>query len=798
LKSHARVVVIGGGIGGCSALYHLTEEGWSDVVLVERDELTSGTTWHSAAQCPNLAFNQLLLGLRSYTIDLYKGLAADPDYPINYHADVGGLRLITDQQQLDACHHIMSVADGMGVELDLISPQQATDKNPLLETNAMLAALYDPRDGDIDPAQLCQALARRSRNAGAEIYRQNPVIGLTQKAGHEWIVHTRNGDITCEHIVIAAGYRANEVGELIGIEYPVVSMEHMYFVTEPIEELIQREQRVAMVRCPRDRFYLRQEKQGLLVGIYEQDCKTFGLDGIDPDFVNALCPNDLERCLPDLEPIFERLPCLNDAGILSIVTGPIAYASDAGPLVGKTPGLRNTWSMNGLRVGIGEGGGYGKMLAQMIVHGETEWDCWQLDPRRISRTASTQTYTALKAIEDYQHEFQWHLPHEHRPAGRPLRTTALYPLLSEHGAEFAVVNGWERVSYFKPTTYFVEQHGYRFNNWHPVVEKEVAAICEGVGVLELSGFNRCSIQGPGTQEWLDSLSCSKVASRPGKVSLNYFLNAKGHVSGEATLAQLEPDHFWYGSAAAAELRDWDWLHERLPNDGSIHIESLTESHTTLMLAGPNSRNLMATLSPRSDWSNESFPLMSVRPCLLGHFEAIVMSISFSGESGYELHIPNQHLVGVYRLLQQLGEPMGLVGFGMYALESMRLEKGYGHWKSDLIDEYNPIEAGLDRFVNFDKPFPGKDALLNQVEKGNRRERVLLEISCKTAPCQAGESVYFKNKVVGTITSAGWGFRVGKNLAMAYLIPEFLTQASELKVRLLGDEFSARVCEAPLV
>jgi dimethylglycine dehydrogenase len=797
MKSHARVVVIGGGIGGCSALYHLTQEGWDDVVLVERDELTSGTTWHSAAQCPNLAFNQLLLGLRSYTIDLYTELAADPDYPINYHTDVGGLRLITDQQQLDACHHIISVADGMGVELELITPQQAADKNPLLETDAMLAALYDPRDGDIDPAQLCQALARRSRNAGAEIYRQNPVVGLTQKASHEWIVHTRNGDIHCEHIVIAAGYRANEVGAFIGLEYPVVSMEHMYFVTEPIEALVQREQRVAMVRCPRDRFYLRQEKQGLLVGIYEQDCKTFGLDGIDPDFVNALCPNDLERCLPDLEPVFERLPCLSDAGIVSMVTGPIAYASDAGPLVGKTPGMRNTWSINGLRVGIGEGGGYGKMLAQMIVHGATEWDCWQLDPRRISRAASTQAYTALKAIEDYRHEFQWHLPHEHRPAGRPLRSTALYPVLSGQEAEFTVVNGWERVSFFKPATDFAEQHGYGFNNWHPVVEKEVAWICRGVGVLEVSGFNRFSIQGPGAQKWLDSLSCSRVATRPGKVSLNYFLKANGRVSGEATLALLEADHFWYGSAAAAELRDWDWLHERLPDDGSIQIKSLTESYTTLMIAGPKSRDLLAALSPRNDWSDEAFPWMSVRPCQLGHFNAMVMSISFSGESGYELHIPNEHLVGVYQLLQQVGEPMGLVGFGMYALDSMRIEMGYGHWKSDLIDEFNPVEAGLGRFIEWDKPFPGKNNLLEQIEEGNRRERVLLDINCDTAPCQPGESIYFEDKVVGTITSGGWGFRVAKNLAMAYLIPEYVTSGCELIVMLHGEGYGAKVCEVRL-
>ena len=794
MKSYARVVIIGGGIGGCSALYHLTQEGWTDVVLVERDELTSGTTWHSAAQCPNLAFNQLLMGLRSYTIDLYKELADDPDYPINYHHAVGGLRLITDQQQLDACHHIISVADGMGVELELISPQQAFEKNPLLQTHDLLAALYDPRDGDIDPAQLCQALARRSRRAGAEIYRHNPVVGLTQQPDREWIVHTRDGDIRCEHIVNAGGYRANEIGALMDVEYPIVSMEHMYFVTESIEALRQRESRVAMVRCPRDTFYLRQEKQGLLVGVYEHDCKTFGMDGIDPDFVNALCPNDLERCLPKLEQIFERLPCLQDAGIQAIVNGPITYTSDAGPLVGKTPGLRNTWSINGLRVGIGEGGGYGKMLAQMMVHGETEWDCWQLDPRRISPAASTLEYTALKAIEDYQHEFQWHLPHEHRPAGRPLRTTPLYPVMSEQGAQFGVVNGWERVSFYKPDPEFVEEHGYRFNNWHDVVRQEVEAVCRNVGILELSGFNRYSISGSGSFEWLDGLTCSRVAVRPGKISLNYFLNDGGNIVAEATLARLAQDHFWYGSAAAAESHDRDWLHERLPDGSPIRIESLTEDITTLMIAGPKSPTLLAAASPREDWSPDGFPAMSVRQCMLGHFETVVMSVSFSGEHAYELHVPNQHLIGVYDLLQRLGEPLGLRGFGMYALESMRLEKGYGHWKADLIDEFNPIEAGLARFVDLRKNFAGKSGLEAQTRHGNRRELVLLAVECDTAPCQPGESVYYGDQVVGTITSAAWGFRLHKNLALAYLRPQFVANPVSLQVSLLGRRYPAVLCD----
>ena len=793
MKSQARVVIIGGGIGGCSALYHLTQEGWNDVVLVERDELTSGTTWHSAAQCPNLAFNQLLILLRSYTIKLYKELADDPDYPINYHHAVGGMRLITDQDNVDACQHIISVAKGVDVELEWLSAAEALSRNPLLRGDDLLGALWDPLDGDIDPAQLCQALARRSRRAGAEIYRHNPVIGLAQKANAEWIVHTRNGDIDCEHVVVAAGYRANEVGALINIRYPIVAMEHMYFITEPISDLVGRDDRVPMVRCPRDTFYMRQEKDGLLVGVYEQDCRTFGVDGIDPEFISALCPDDLERCLPKLEAIFNRLPCLQEAGIKSIINGPITYAADAGPLVGKQPGMRNLWSMNGLRVGIGEGGGYGKMLAQMMVHGETEWDCWQLDPRRISQYANTE-FTIAKSVEDYQHEFQWHMPHEHRPAGRPARTTPLYPLLRSLGAEFGVINGWERVMFFRPDETFVERHSYRFPNWHSIVEKEVQSLNKTVGITELSGFNRYEIEGADAYQWLNSLTCSPISNDPGKVSLGYFLTPKGNISSEATVTCIDQNRFWFASAAAAENHDMDWLSERLADGTDIRIESWTDRSTPLVIAGPETRNLLARVSPRTNWNQESFPWMTAKHCFIGHLEVMAMAVSFSGEQAFEIHVRNENLLAVYELLTAAGRDIGLVHFGMHAIESMRLEKGYGHWKADFITEFNPIEAGLKRFVDMNKDFPGKSGLQKQIANGDRRHRVLIEIDNAEAPAQPGDAVFAGGRVIGSITSAAWGYRVCKNLAMAYVEPAFANVGTEISLLILGDNTNARVCE----
>ena len=796
MKSSARVVIVGGGIGGLSALYHLTREGWTDVVLLERDELTSGTTWHSAAQCPALAFNQLLLLLRRYTIRLYRELAQDPDYPINYHHAVGGLRLLTDNDQVDACHHIISVARGLGIDFELIDPAEALRRHPLITGAGLVGALWDALDGDIDPAQLCQALARRSRQAGAEIHRHTPAKGLRQLPNDEWLVQTDKGEITCEHLVVAAGYRANEVGALMNITYPVIAMEHMYFVTEPIAELVARDTRIPMLRCPRDTFYMRQEKQGLLVGVYEHDCKTFGMEGIDPEFANALCPDDLDRCLPKLEAIFERLPCLREAGIQAIVNGPIAYSADAGPLVGKHPGVRNLWSMNGLRVGIGEGGGYGKMLAQMMVHGETEWDCWQLDPRRITRYATTE-YTAVKAIEDYQNEFRWHMPHEHRPAGRPAKTTSLYPILKARGAEFSVVNGWERASYYKSTAGFSESYSYRLPNWHPIVEQEVRALTAAVGIAELPGFNRYEITGEQALAWLDSLTCSPLRGESARVSLCYFLTGSGNILGEASIAQLGDNRFWYGSAAAAEHHDLDWLSEHLPSDSGIRIESLTNSHTTLILAGPKTRALLASVSPRTDWSQQGFAWMSCRPCFIGQAEAIAMAVSFSGEQAFELHVRNEQLLAAYETIVRAGESMGLVHFGMHAIESMRLEKGYGHWKADFITEYSPIEAGLKRFVDLNKSFPGRSGLIGQMQRGNRRERVLIALDSTEAPAQPGETVFAEGQPVGTITSAAWGYRTGKNLAMAYIEPGYADLGSRLEVWLLGSNVSATVCESCL-
>ncbi|MEM7463046.1 MAG: FAD-dependent oxidoreductase [Pseudomonadota bacterium] len=796
MKSQTRIVVIGGGIAGCSTLYHLTREGVTDVVLIERNELTSGTTWHSAAQVTNFGMNQTMVGLKSHSIALYKELADDPEYPINYHHGDGGIRLANTEEQMQGYRHFASVARGMDVHFEVIDAEECARRHPLISTDNLLGGLWDPLDGDIDPAQLCQALARRARLAGAEVYRNTPVIGLTQHGDDSWTVHTQKGDIDCEIIVNACGYRVNEVGTMMGVQHPVVSMEHQYFLTDDIPAIVEAGHRMPLIRCPISDYYCRQEKNGLLLGFYEQDCKTWGMDGIDPDFYNSLCPDDLERVMDVLEGAFARMPVLQETGIRTIVNGPITYTIDGAPLVGPIPGKRNAYCIIGLRAGLGEGGGHGWLLAQQIIHGESCYDTWVIDPRRFTGHANVEL-TALKAIEDYQNEFRFHFPHEHRPAGRPAKTTPLTPVLEAEGAAFTVINGWERVEYIKPSPEFEPNLGFNFDETFEIVAGEVQNVQENVGLCEVCGFNRIEITGQDRHAFIDRMTCGTVTNKPGRISLTYLLNHQGNVKCEATIANLPasergPDRIWYGSAAASEFHDFDWLQSNIRADEEVHLSSLTNDQTLLVLAGPNSRQVLSACA-RGDWSKEAFPWLSLRECFVGIAPATVKCISFSGELAYEIHVPNASLYAAYLALRKAGEACDMKLFGSRAVESMRLEKGFLHWKSDILTEFDPFETGLERFVKLEKgDFLGKEALLTRHADGPRKKLVGLKVEASHAPAHSGASVILEDRVVGTVTSGDWGHRVGMNLGYAFIDPEFAQLDTKLKLDLCGEIVDAQV------
>lgn len=788
MKTQTRVVVIGGGIAGCSTLYHLTREGWTDVMLLERDELTSGTTWHSAAQVTNFGMNQTMVGLKTHSINLYRELAEDSDYPINYHHADGGIRLAETEAQMEGYRHFASMAKGMGVDFEVIDAEECARRHPLISTENLVGGLWDPLDGDIDPAQLCQALARRARKAGAEVHRHTPVTGLSQHKDHSWTVQTSKGDIRAEIVVNAGGYRVNEIGAMMGVHHPVMSMEHQYFLTEPIRQIIDAGRRMPLIRCPISDYYCRQEKQGLLIGFYEQGCRTWGMDGIDPAFANELCPDDVDRVTDVLEGAFARMPCIAETGIHTIVNGPITYSPDGAPLVGPIPGKRGAFCIIGLRAGVGEGGGHGWLLAQQIVHGEACYDTWCLDPRRFAGHANVEL-TALKAVEEYRNEFRFHFPHEHRPAGRNARTTPLTPVLRAEGAHFGVVNGWERMEYLKPSPDFSEDYSFRFNNVFDIVAEDVAAVRTGVGLAEVSGFNRFEISGADARGFLDRMFCGRITRKPGRVGLGYLLNHQGMVKAEATIANLPDGRIWYGSAAAAELHDMDWLTAHA--DGDVRIRSLTDDYAILVLAGPKSRAVMQAVS-RADWSAAAFPWLAVREAFVGYAPAVVMAVSFSGELAYEIHVPNASLYAAWEALRAAGAAHDLRLFGARAIESMRLEKGYLHWKADLITEFDPFETGLDRFVDLRKDFIGKDALLARRAEGPRRRLVCLDIAGAFAPAHPGASVVAEGGVVGTVTSGDWGHRVGKNLAYAFVDAAHAETGAALDVEIIGGTCAATI------
>ncbi|MEJ6394609.1 FAD-dependent oxidoreductase [Gymnodinialimonas sp. 2305UL16-5] len=796
MKSRTRAVVIGGGIAGCSTLYHLTQEGWTDVVLVERDELTSGTTWHSAAQVTNFGMTQTMVGLKSHSIALYKRLRDDPDYPVGYHHGDGGIRLANTEAQMQGYRHFASMARGMGVEFEVIDAEECARRHRLISTENLIGGLWDGEDGDIDPAQLCQTLAFHARKAGAEVYRNTPVTALTQHKDDSWTVHTEHGDIDCDVVVNACGYRVNEVGAMMGVHHPVASMEHQYFITEDIPAIVEAGHRMPLLRCPISDYYSRQEKSGLLVGFYEQDCKTWGMDGISPAFSNDLCPDDLDRVMDVLEGAFARMPVLADAGIKRVVNGPITYTIDGAPLVGPIPGKRNAYCIIGLRAGLGEGGGHGWLLAQQIVHGEAQYDTWVIDPRRFTGHANVEL-TALKAIEDYQNEFRFHFPHEHRAAGRPAKTTPLTPILAAEGAEFTTVNGWERVDYIKPSPDFHPSLSFDFDETFEVIASEVRNVAENVGLTEVNGFNRIEITGADRHAFLDRMICGNVIKRDGRVGLGYLLNAQGTVKGEATIANLPasdrgPGRVWYGSAAASEYHDMDWLTAHLDPNEDVQLRSLTNDQTILVLAGPNARDVLSEAT-RGDWSREAFPWLSMRECCVGFAPATIMGVSFSGELAYEIHVPNASLYAAYLALRRAGENYGLKLFGARAVDAMRMEKGFLHWKADLITEFDPFETGLSRFVTLDKgDFIGKAALLARQSDGPRKQWVTLRINSDRAPAHPGASLMDARRVIGTITSGGYGHRVGMNLAYAFVEPAYANIGAVMELDSCGDLVAAEV------
>ena len=797
MKSKAKVVVVGGGVVGVSALYHLAKKGWSDVVLVERKELTSGSTWHAAGLLPLFNMSYSVGQLHKYAVDLYKTLEQETGKNVGFSV-VSNIRLASTKDRMDEYHQYAGVAQTIGVDVKFLTPDQVKEIWPLCNTTDLIGAIQHPEDGYIQPADLTQALATGARNRGAEIYRNTNVIGIKQtKTG--WVVETDKGNIECEHVMSCSGNFARQTGKMVGLEIPVIPVEHQYIVTEPHPEIQKRKKEglpeMGVLRDSDSRWYMREEAGGLILGPYEDGAPCCYVDGPSKDSEYELFQEDLDRLAPHIEGAIHRVPAFGEVGVKKVYNGAICYTPDGNPIVGPAWGLKNFWINEGHSFGITAAGGAGWQLAEWIVDGEPTIDMLGVEPRRYGDYCS-KSYLKEKNEEAYRNVFIIHYPDEEREAARPLRTAPCYDRMKNLGAVFGQKFGWERPNFF--ATDGMEQKddwSFRRSNWFKAVEKECKNVKENVGLLDMTAFAKCRIRGPRAEEFLDNLVANKLPKKIGRVNLCHALNTKGGVHSEFTILRESEDSFYLVSAGAFQRLDHDWIHKWMPKDGSVIFENLTNSVGVLVVAGPKSRELMQRVS-KDNFSSDHFKWLSAKNIDIGNAPVNAMRVNFVGELGWELHHPIEYQNHIFDKLMGAGKDLGLKPFGIRAMNSLRVEKSYKLVGTELSIEYSPYESGLDRFIHPNKgSFIGLEALNKWRQKGFNNKLVTMEIHNVTdADVLGNNPIYENGTVVGRATGGDYGFRLGKSIALGMVKPDLAKVGQKLKIDILGKMHEATILE----
>jgi dimethylglycine dehydrogenase len=804
MKSHARVVVIGGGAVGVSTLYHLAHKGWSDIALVERAELTAGSTWHAAGLLPLFNMSYTVGQLHKYSVDLYKRLPAETGQDVSFHV-TGNLRLATSRDRMDEYQKYCGTANTIGVPFEIIGPKQVKELWPLLElggtadTAAIIGGLYHPHDGHIAPADLTMALRKGARAKRAEIYEQTEVTAVARTRSGEWKLTTTKGEITCEHVVCATGNYARQTGRMFGLNVPAIPVEHQYIVYEESPELKAYRQgggrELAVMREPDQSYYLREERLGWILGPYERGAPARFADGVPSWFGKSLFDGDLERLIPHIEGAQRRVPALANCGIKDVVNGPISYTPDGSALIGPAWGLQNVWLNEGHSFGITAAGGSGWQLAEWIVEGEPGIDMLAVDPRRFGPYTSRQ-YVVQKNEETYRNVFTIHYPDEERPDARPAKTSPVYDRLKHLGAVFGQRYGWERANWFAPAGVEAKDDwSFRRTNWFEHVGNECRRLREHVGVIDLTPFTKHVVEGPGAEAWLDSLVANKVPTKTGRMALSHALTKRGGIRSEFTITKLGEERFYLVSAGAAERYDTDLLHKRLPADGSVRLANVTTSRGCFVVAGPRSRDVLAKLTD-TPLGNESFPWLTGQVAEVGlATDVYLLRVNFVGSLGWELHFPIEYARHVFVAIFTAGAEHGIGMAGMRAMESLRMEKSYRMWGSDLTRENTPLEAGLDRFVRMNKgDFAGKAALEAQLAKGVPNRFVTLDVHGVRDADPLGNEPLFdgKGRMIGRATSGFYGHVLKKSLAIGYVKPEFAEVGTRIAIEILGERREATV------
>ena len=797
LPKYSKVVIIGGGVVGVSCLYHLAKCGISDLLLIEKNELTAGSTWHAAGNVPTFSSSWAIMNMQRYSTELYRGLSKAVDYPMNYHV-TGSVRLAHSKERMMEFQRAKGMGVYQGMDIDVIGLSELESKYPFIETHDLKGALYDPNDGDIDPAQLTQALAKGARDLGAKIVRFCSATGIS-KNKKNWLIETVKGSVECEIIVNAAGYYAKRVSDWFipfgGRSIPMAVMSHQYLLTEQIPELVERSEKVdsklPLLRDVDSSYYLRQEKNGLNLGPYERNCKVHWQNKDDPlpdDFSFQLYPDDLERLEWYVEDAMKRVPILGKAGISKVINGPIPYTPDGNPLIGPSPGLRNVYEACVFTFGIAQGGGAGKVLSEWITEGYTEWDMWSCDPRRFTDYTDSD-YCAEKAIEVYGHEYAMHFPFHSWAAGRNKKLSSNHQKILKNGGQMGAYNGWERANWFAKngddTSEKSTQTWNREGPWFKRVKEECLAVNRSVGVLDLPGFSRFRVEGFGASEFLLSKISGSLPSI-GRMNLAYFPDERGRVLTEMSIMRHDVNKFTLITAGAAQWHDCEILQSGLKKIQNVEVSDITNDWSCLIVTGPKSRDLMSRISN----ADLTLPWLSLQNTSIGNKHILLARVSYAGELGWEIHAKIEDISLIYDKV--LGA--GAKPFGMYALDSLRVEKGYRAWKGDLSTDYSLLESGLERFIKFDKKeiFPGKQSLLKEKQRGSVKKFVTMIIKENECDAPYMSTIWHEGKIIGEVTSGAYGHRVNASIALGMVSTDLAISGKNVTVDIFGNEYPATI------
>ncbi|MDC0599209.1 FAD-dependent oxidoreductase [Candidatus Pseudothioglobus singularis] len=795
MKDQARVVVIGGGVVGCSILFHLAKMGWKDVILLERNELTSGSSWHAAGQIHTISSDPNISRLQDYTINLYKEIEETSGHSVGMHS-TGGYYLASNQSWHDYLKRERSKARSMGLEQEFVSLDEVVEKHPLINPKNYVAALWDPLDGDIDPSGVTYAYAKSARVHGAEFYTHTPVIETNQRPDGSWDVVTEKGNIHAEHIVNAGGLWARELGRMSGIHLPVVPMEHHYLITEEIDKItaLPEGQRLPACIDYEANIYFRQERSGLLLGTYEPQSTPWSLDGTPHTFGHDLLEPDLDRIADRLALAFERIPSLQNAGIKDTINGPFVFSPDGNPMIGPVPGMKNYWTAVGVMAGFCQAGGVGKTLAEWMIEGEPSIDVWAMDIARFGDFA-TPEWGVIKSSENYERRFVMTFPNETLPKGRRQKTTSIYDRLTQKGAVWQDSFGLENVLWFasSPEDAYEEPTFHRSRS-HEYVAKEVEAVRASVGASEVANFANHKFTGKGAKAFLNKVLAGRIP-RPGRVNLTPMLLESGKLNGDLTVACIDDETYYLFGSSVAQNMHLRWFEMHLEGVQDVVYQNMTDDFHGIAISGPNSRELLSRLT-REDVSSDGFKFRDIRDTFVGGVPALCVRISFTGELGYEIYVAPQYQLKLFEAIEEVGEDLDLKWFGGRALMSMRLEKSWGAWTMDFRPDFTIMESGLDFFVDWDKDFIGKKAALIEKMKGPTKKLSVIQIETET-DVSGDEAVMHNGECVSYITSGGYGHSVQRSLAMTYLPVELIDSNTTLEVEILGEFHKASIVMEPL-